>query len=211
MAEEASVRDVLDSVREIVEEEPELLQQILDEPGPEDQDEPQAGPSQAVVVASFGIATQADPNNDGVTAGSLEAVPVGERAKQDRHGNSPPPQRSQSPEYSSTDSEENRRVAEQHHRQRPSTSDSPAASTSRIPRKPEHKLPRRSPPRPPRPARAKRQLTEEQKRAVDAEREAVKLKRDDQQAHEWHKQNECKICGSVSHWWQQCTEGLYCV
>jgi hypothetical protein len=56
----------------------------------------------------------------------------------------------------------------------------------------------------PKPKPVKAKLTAEQQRARAAERDAVKAKQEERELQDWHDKNCCKICGSASHWWQQC-------
>ena len=226
MAKQASVRDILESVSAEVKQS-EVLQGILDEPSDDETKVPegqQPSQSQAVVVAA-GVSLRVDPDDDSVAPGGLiEARPVGEVANRSSRG-SPPPQRLSEEEgswdgYSPTDPEcsgSDKESDDQHHRRKSSSSksassDKPEAASSRIPRKPKHKLPKQTKPVSPKPKPVKAKLTAEQHRARAAERDAVKAKRDDRESQIWHDRNCCKICGSASHRWQQCSvqSCVYC-
>ena len=213
MAKQASVRDILDSVSAVVAQ-PEVLREILEEPSDDETKVPEGqlpSQSQAVVVAA-GVSHRVNPNDDSVAQGGfIEARPVGEVANRSSRG-SPPPQRLSEEEgfwdkYSPTDPEcsgSDKESDNQHHRRKSSSSDKPAAASSKVPRKPKHKLPKPTKPVSPKPKPVKAKLTREQHRARAAERGAVKAKRDDRESQIWHDRNCCKICGSASHWWHQC-------
>jgi len=154
MAREASVKEILESVSAEVKKS-EVLKNILvpsdDEPEVPEGQLPSA--SQVVVVAA-GVSFRVGPDDDSVaTGGLIEARCVGEVANRSSRG-SPPPQCSSKLEevpedYSPSDPEctasSEKESDDQHHRRRSTSSDKPKAASSKIPRKPDHKLPRKAP------------------------------------------------------------------
>ena len=195
MGELASISEILQATAAEVAQ-PVVLQDCLKADSADECEVPEGQqPSQALVCVA-GVSERVDPADSGVANGGvLEARPLGQR--------SPPSGSPSSPEYSATSPEcsESER-AEQHHRRAKRIGDKPPPA--RIPRKPEHKRPAPYVAPAPKKATPRVKLTDQQKRARDAEREAVKAKRDDLESLQWHDKNCCKICFSATHYWLTC-------
>ena len=153
MSTEAEIKECLESVWSEVKK-TEVLKNILvpsdDEP---EVPEGQLPSANQVVVVIAGVSSLA-PDDDSVAPGGLiEARCVGEVANRSSRG-SPPPQCSSKLEevpedYSPSEPEctasSEKESDDQHHRRRSTSSDKPKAASSRIPRKPAHKLPKKAP------------------------------------------------------------------